>query len=251
VKALTVRQPWASLIVAGVKTVETRPRRITYRGRVAIHAAKHPPEFGDTVGHWHVCGGPETLVPAFCLEEHRYDGSLHRKVVTDRIDPLPLGAVVGSAVLTDCVPIVAALPAQDTWREPWKVVVAPPDSGLLHLHWWRGFGSAEGNWLDQRPYGDFTPGRWALLLEDAKPTTERCPWCWGEAEVPCQAHSIRNDACFACWNGEPCPVCDPGWASRRAGRCDPIPARGQLAVPWNWDGKRANMAGDANPTEDR
>lgn len=38
-KALTVRQPWASLIVAGLKRVENRTWRTNYRGSLVIHAA--------------------------------------------------------------------------------------------------------------------------------------------------------------------------------------------------------------------
>lgn len=39
-KALSVRQPWASLIVWGLKTVEIRSWQPTYRGCLLIHAAK-------------------------------------------------------------------------------------------------------------------------------------------------------------------------------------------------------------------
>lgn len=41
-KALTIWQPWASLIAIGVKTVETRGWSTEYRGRLAIHAAGRP-----------------------------------------------------------------------------------------------------------------------------------------------------------------------------------------------------------------
>jgi len=37
-KALTVRQPWAWLIVHGGKDVENRSQRTHFRGRIAIHA---------------------------------------------------------------------------------------------------------------------------------------------------------------------------------------------------------------------
>jgi hypothetical protein len=40
VKALTLHQPWASLIFHGRKTVETRSWGTSYRGLLAIHAAK-------------------------------------------------------------------------------------------------------------------------------------------------------------------------------------------------------------------
>jgi hypothetical protein len=39
-KAISVRQPWAWLIVNGHKPVENRTRRTNYRGPVLIHASK-------------------------------------------------------------------------------------------------------------------------------------------------------------------------------------------------------------------
>ena len=38
-KILTVRQPWASPIVAGLRDVENRSWRTKYHGRLGIHAA--------------------------------------------------------------------------------------------------------------------------------------------------------------------------------------------------------------------
>lgn len=38
--ALSVKQPWAALIVAGVKSIEVRTWKARRRGRVLIHAAK-------------------------------------------------------------------------------------------------------------------------------------------------------------------------------------------------------------------
>ena len=39
-KALSLQQPWAWLICAGIKDVENRDWRTNYRGRVYIHASK-------------------------------------------------------------------------------------------------------------------------------------------------------------------------------------------------------------------
>lgn len=51
-KALTLTQPWASAIVLGHKTIETRSWTTRYRGPIAIHAAKGFPkwarEFAET-----------------------------------------------------------------------------------------------------------------------------------------------------------------------------------------------------------
>jgi activating signal cointegrator 1 len=42
-KALTLTEPWASLLMLGEKNVETRSWRTEYRGPLAIHAAKSMP----------------------------------------------------------------------------------------------------------------------------------------------------------------------------------------------------------------
>ena len=39
-KAISIRQPWASLIVAGIKDVENRSWSTKYRGKVLVHASK-------------------------------------------------------------------------------------------------------------------------------------------------------------------------------------------------------------------
>jgi hypothetical protein len=40
IKALTIRQPWANLIVLREKTIETRTWNTNHRGKIAIHVAK-------------------------------------------------------------------------------------------------------------------------------------------------------------------------------------------------------------------
>lgn len=42
IRLLSLWQPWASLIAAGIKDVETRHWSTNYRGLIAIHAAKRP-----------------------------------------------------------------------------------------------------------------------------------------------------------------------------------------------------------------
>ena len=38
-KVLSLKEPWASLIAAGVKSIETRSWQTSYRGELAIHAS--------------------------------------------------------------------------------------------------------------------------------------------------------------------------------------------------------------------
>lgn len=78
--ALSIRQPWAWLIVNGFKDIENRTWRTHFRGKVLIHAGKawgrsekdDRSEIVDLFG----IAIPETL---------------------------PLGGLVGSAVILDCV----------------------------------------------------------------------------------------------------------------------------------------------------
>lgn len=292
-KAITVRQPWASLITAGVKTIETRPRRTGYRGRIAIHAGLHrpphmhlPPLSRRRDDHaadrqtWLVIDtitdpafqGPQrqgrrlpkraTSPTLFYPHEGPHGRRWDETAGTSATEQgsailLPLGAVVASAVLTDCVPMVAEcdLSAHRGGTNP-LIAIANPD---LHgsLATWLSYvpnAVSPGRYIDkdrseslrsQLPFGDFTPGRWALLLDDIAPTTDRCPWCWGNSVIQTAAIGEQVVSCPSCgvdrWHGYgPCSTCGAaGTASEcpachGAGRCDPIPARGQQAVPWEW-----------------
>ena len=41
-KALSIKQPWAYLIVNGIKDVENRTRPTSFRGRIYVHAGAKP-----------------------------------------------------------------------------------------------------------------------------------------------------------------------------------------------------------------
>lgn len=56
--ALSVKQPWAALLVAGVKTVEVRTWQTRRRGRVLIHASKIADERPEG---WALISTPELL----------------------------------------------------------------------------------------------------------------------------------------------------------------------------------------------
>ena len=76
-KALSLTQPWASLVALGHKQVETRSWRTAYRGRLAIHAAEGFPASARLVA-----------------EQERALGRLPGR--------LCLGAIVAVATVTDC-----------------------------------------------------------------------------------------------------------------------------------------------------
>ena len=71
-KALTVKQPWAQLIIEGYKEYEFRSWKTNYRGKILIHAGKNLEN--------------EMLVR---FQDYKLNYTL--------------GAIVGEAELTDCI----------------------------------------------------------------------------------------------------------------------------------------------------
>lgn len=123
-KAITVTQPFASLIAAGVKRYETRSWSTRYRGPLLIHSAK---------GVW----GPDAARYAVSL---RRAGLLPRTLLSD----LPRGAIIAIAELVDVLPSDVVPPAElftgpwapaaYAWRFGWVLPVEPmPWRGRLSL----------------------------------------------------------------------------------------------------------------------
>lgn len=87
-KALSIRQPWAWAILHAGKDVENRDWPTKLRGRIAIHASA-------------------TLRRAEYLDFLEYYGALVGAGVPDVTVPahesLPLGAIVGTVEIVDCV----------------------------------------------------------------------------------------------------------------------------------------------------
>ena len=86
-KAITIKQPWASLIAAGLKDIENRTWKTNFRGRVLIHAAKVSVKDG-----WSALNGMQIKK----VSKHKY------KLYGDNED-LPKGAIIGSVEIVDCV----------------------------------------------------------------------------------------------------------------------------------------------------
>lgn len=72
-KAITLTQPWATLVAVGAKRYETRSWPTSYRGPLAIHAAKGLNPIGGEVGlrafvqsspFWRALSGGKPLTPA-------------------------------------------------------------------------------------------------------------------------------------------------------------------------------------------
>lgn len=88
-KAISIRQPWATLIVHFGKDIENRCWFTRFRGPVLIHAAK-----GMTVDEW--TDAIEFAKPMIM----RFSAEDRRKLL---FESLPRGGIVGQANITDCV----------------------------------------------------------------------------------------------------------------------------------------------------
>lgn len=79
-KALSIKEPWASLVVDGYKTIEVRTWSTGFRGWLAVHASSKP------VAGW----------LQWMLEEH------HEKIPALGY---AFGAVIGAVRVIDCRPL--------------------------------------------------------------------------------------------------------------------------------------------------
>jgi len=158
-RAISLHQPWASLIAIEAKPFETRswaPPASLIRQPIAIHAAARTPRLQEIAD---LMNDPFTLladVGAFELLKGWWSGI-----------GLPLGAVVCTAILA------AAYQCGDE-VSPGQVEVVKAIS--------RGDDPVT---IPIDPFGDFSPGRWAWLLEDIQPFPKPIPakghqgfWNW-------------------------------------------------------------------------
>ena len=89
-KVLTLRQPWATLVALGAKKIETRSWSTSYRGPLAIHAAKR-----FTREQIELCER-QPFIDAL------HDYARGRIVIPDRF---PVGAIVATSELRSVVEI--------------------------------------------------------------------------------------------------------------------------------------------------
>jgi hypothetical protein len=100
-KAISLWQPHATLIALNEKRCETRPRRTSYRGEIAIHAAQR----------W-------TAEQAHLLDTEPFKTRLARHGITRSNavhDNMPRGAIVCVADLIDDIPVERFGPCPD-WQ---------------------------------------------------------------------------------------------------------------------------------------
>ncbi len=134
-KAITLHQPWASLIACGAKQIETRSWATKYRGPLAIHAGKKDPR------EWlHPCSDYDFVGVA----EKALNGALFYE--------LPRGAVIAIAELVDCFRV--------TGRASLKIGNEKHALAVLE----NGMRITEKEFL----FGDYSIGRYAWILANVR-----------------------------------------------------------------------------------
>lgn len=151
-KAITIWQPWATLLPLGIKLYETRSWATSYRGPIAIHAA--------------ALKLPQVLKRCFPGEDDKrmfldaiakgLKGVHTEREIMDFLSGFPTGSVVATARLIGCHKISAWLRSpplrygnQRFIRSECGEVFTPSKMELM--------------------LGDWTPGRYAWEFADMKP----------------------------------------------------------------------------------
>jgi hypothetical protein len=160
VKALTLTQPWATLVAIGAKRFETRSWRTSHTGPLAIHAAK-----GVTP-----IGGQRDFV-SLCFTEP-FAAVLADAGFNDPLE-LPRGEVVAIANLRGCYQ-TSAISASG----------APSALMPMVTEGWDGHGRTE--WRvepaeHEREFGDYSLGRFAWALDEVIDL-----WDGGRWRYPCR-----------------------------------------------------------------
>jgi hypothetical protein len=144
-KALTLTQPWATLVAIGAKRIETRSWSTSYRGTLAIHAAKGFPKRAREFSKEPICTDAIFAVyPSFFPLDDR--GFIRNG------GTFPLGYVMATCRLANCIPVEVV----DNADNVFGVSLEPLSER-------------------ERAFGDYTPGRYAWILEDVKPLPEPIP----------------------------------------------------------------------------
>lgn len=151
-KAITLTQPWATLVAIGAKQIETRSWATRYRGPLAIHAAAG---LGPV-------GGKSGLAFQCCCEPFL---SALRAAGIKHHNDLPFGAIVATCELV----------------EVYQIPIHQPLTGFYADDSSRCWNLTE----QERAFGDYTPGRYAWLLANVQRLPEPIPargqlglWNW-------------------------------------------------------------------------
>jgi len=111
-KAITLWQPWASLLACGAKKYETRSWATSYRGPIAIHAATARPSIVlrkvfPLLGEWGYALDYDAKRKFLQAIADAFEDYAPIEDPLSFIEELPLGSVIATAELVGCYPIDA------------------------------------------------------------------------------------------------------------------------------------------------
>ena len=167
-KAITIMQPWASLIACGAKRIETRSWKTEYRGPIAIHAAKVPAKISDELRD-------------YIDDIFFYDYPLRRFINGIKADGaydcgnLVLGKIIAIADLVDCVRMdgFSRLNCPSEWH------IATDKGTLINIQ-------------EELYFGNYEKGNYAWILDNVR-MIEPVPakgkqriWDWEPPEGMCE-----------------------------------------------------------------
>nr|DAY54996.1 MAG TPA: ASCH domain protein [Caudoviricetes sp.] len=130
-KAITIKQPYASLIVSGIKDIENRSWKTNFRGRVLIHAS------GCRGKNFNIKLTDSQMIEAFPF--------IGKKCF---LGDIPFGAIIGSVEIKDCVqnhPSIWAEKGMYHWvlAYPWAFPEPIPAKGRLSFWEYAGIQESE------------------------------------------------------------------------------------------------------------
>jgi hypothetical protein len=127
-KALSIKQPWAQLIIMGAKDVENRSRRTSFRGRFAVHVSLKRANYED-------------------VDIEAFPRNLREPVKLAWERNAFAGRVIGTVELIDCIRDSNSIWAiDDYWhwvlRDPRPYSHSRPAKGQLGLWEWTPSGTS-------------------------------------------------------------------------------------------------------------
>ncbi len=149
-KAITIWQPWASLIACGAKKYETRSWATNYRGPIAIHVAKK-----DIYRMMNTLP-PEVVISVFNTFRRAYeaDGGIQKRLASVQ------GCIIATAELVSCMHIshhsdFGICASAESQHSNGLRYILPSKQEML--------------------FGDWTPGRYAWELANVQMLPEPVP----------------------------------------------------------------------------
>ncbi len=162
-KAISLWQPWASLVAHQLKRVETRSWGTRYRGPLAIHAAERPMDL-------------EAIGLLESLPEYRRVMMFSGRQVDISPACLPLGVMLAVVELKDCRPMGKTMPEVLRFINQHKL-------------------DEESDW--ELRFGHYDVGRFAWFLGKPKRLEPAVPaigrqglWEWDESQYTMQPRMI-------------------------------------------------------------